>query len=68
VIDLQVAKKLFKDRGELKLNVGDILNQRAVFYQNTNDITKRAFKNTEDNVWNTFRYGTNISVSFSMNF
>lgn len=68
VIDLQVAKKLFKDRGELKLNVGDILNQKAVFYQNTNDITKRAFKNTEDNVWNSFRYGTNISLSFAINF
>ncbi len=68
VIDLQVAKKLFKDRGELKLNVGDILNQRAIFYQNSNDFTKRAFKNSEDNVWNAFRFGTNISVSFSMNF
>ncbi len=68
VIDIQVAKKLFKDRGELKFNVGDILNQRAIFYQNSNDFTKRAFKNSEDNVWNTFRFGTNISVAFSMNF
>jgi hypothetical protein len=67
VIDLQVAKRLFKDRGEVKLNVGDILNQRAIFYQNTGDITKRSFKESTDNVWNSFRYGTNVSLTFSMN-
>jgi outer membrane receptor protein involved in Fe transport len=68
VIDFQVAKRIMKEKGELKLNIGDILNQKAVFYQNTGDFTKRAFKNSEDNVWNTFRYGTNISLSFSVNF
>ncbi len=68
VIDFQVSKKLMKDRSELKLNVGDILNQKAIFYQNSGDYTKRAFKSSEDNVWNTFRYGTNISLSFSVNF
>jgi hypothetical protein len=68
VIDFQVAKRLWKDRGEIKLNVGDILNQRAIFYQNAGDFTKRAFKDSEDNVWNTFRYGTNISLSFSYSF
>jgi hypothetical protein len=68
VIDFQIAKKVMKEKGELKLNIGDILNQKAVFYQNTGDFTKRAFKDSEDNIWNTFRYGTNISLSFSMNF
>ncbi len=68
VVDFQVAQKMFKKKGELKLSISDILNQRAIFYQNTNDITKRGFKSTDDRVWNTYRYGTNISLSLSVNF
>jgi outer membrane receptor for ferrienterochelin and colicin len=68
VVDLQIAKKFWKDRSELKLNIGDILNQKAIFYQNTGDIEKRSFDNSTDNVWNSFRYGTNISLTFSVNF
>jgi hypothetical protein len=68
VIDLQFAMKMMKDKAELKFTAGDILNQRAIFYQNAGDFTKRSFKESEDNVWNTFRYGTNLSLSFSVNF
>lgn len=68
VVDFQVAKKLWKERGEIKLNVGDILNQKAVFYQNAGDFTKRAYKKDQDNVWNSYRYGTNVSLSLSVNF
>jgi hypothetical protein len=68
VIDLQFAMKMMKDKAELKFNVSDILNQRAIFYQNSGDFSKRSFKESEDNVWNTFRYGTNLSLTFSVNF
>ena len=67
VVDFQAAMKLMKEKAELKLNVGDILNQPAIFYQNAGDYTKRAYKSSQDNVWNTFRYGTNISLTFSVN-
>lgn len=68
VIDLQVAKRLFKDKAEIKFSASDLLNQRAIFYQNSTDITKRGYKSTEDRVWNTYRYGTNLSLTLSANF
>ncbi|WP_336516143.1 TonB-dependent receptor [Pollutibacter soli] len=68
VVDLQLAKKLFKDKAEIKFSVSDLLNQRAIYYQNSMDITKRGYKSSEDRVWNTYRYGTNISLTLSANF
>jgi outer membrane receptor protein involved in Fe transport len=68
VLDFQVAKRVWKDHGEIKLNVGDILNQKAIFYQNASDFTKRAFNKDQDNVWNSFRYGTNITLALFVNF
>ncbi len=68
VVDFQIAKKVFKDKGEVKFNVGDILNQKSIFYQNTNDITKRSYNKNDDRIWNSFRYGSNLSVAFSYNF
>jgi outer membrane receptor protein involved in Fe transport len=68
VVDLQVAKKVFKDNGEFKITVGDLLNQKAIFYQNQNDYTKRSYSKSDDNIWNSFRYGTNITLGFSYNF
>jgi hypothetical protein len=68
VVDVQVAKKLFKNKAEIKLSASDLFNQRAIFYQNSTDITKRAYKPSEDRIWSTSRYGTNISLTLSANF
>ena len=32
VVDFQVAKKVLKTKGELRLNISDILNQTQYFY------------------------------------
>ncbi len=68
VVDLQVAKKLMKGKAELKFSAGDLLNQRAIFYQNTGDISKKSYSSNDDRIWNTFRYGSNYTLSFSFNF
>lgn len=68
VVDLQVAKKIIKGKGELKFSAGDILNQRAIFYQNTGDISKKSYSTNDDRIWNTFRYGSNYTLSFSFHF
>ncbi len=34
LLDFQVAKKILKTKGEIKLNVSDILNRKQIFYQN----------------------------------
>ncbi|MBS1747607.1 MAG: outer membrane beta-barrel protein [Bacteroidetes bacterium] len=64
LLDLQVAKKVLKNKGEFKLNISDILNQTAKFYHDLNNDKK--FTNTKvDALALTRKYGTNISITFS---
>jgi hypothetical protein len=65
LIDLQVAKKVLKNRGEVKLNYSDILNQVANYYHDLNDDKK--YNKATDALAIRRRYGSNISLSFSYN-
>ncbi len=66
VVDFQIAKRVLKSKGELRLNLTDILNEKVIFYQNNN--TKRTFQENSDNVMNTARTGMGVSLSFIYNF
>lgn len=69
ILDFQIAKKVIKKQGELRLNVSDILNNEAIFYQNSvGDKEKTYKKNSGDNVISTYKYGTNVSLTFSYQF
>jgi outer membrane receptor protein involved in Fe transport len=64
--DLQIAKKIIKNKGEVKLNVTDFLNRRAYFYHDLDNNGK--YKGgTADALSINRKYGTNISLSFSYN-
>jgi hypothetical protein len=65
LLDFQIAKKVAKNRGELKLNLSDILNQNAKFYHDLNDNKK--FDKAIDALAINRKYGTNVSLSFSYN-
>ncbi len=68
VLDFQVSKKVLKSQAEIKLNIGDILNQSTVFYQNNTGDSKMAYEGTGvDRMINSFRLGSNVSLSFSYN-
>ncbi|MGV3509233.1 MAG: hypothetical protein ACO1N7_08095, partial [Sphingobacteriaceae bacterium] len=62
VVDVQLSKRLLKNRAELKLNASDIFNQESVFYQNTDD--KKSYS-SDDLVINRLRFGSNFTLSFS---
>lgn len=66
LLDFQVAKKLLKSKGEIKLNVSDILNQTAYFYQNTDGNTK--LNKNVDKYRFTRKFGTTFSLTFGYNF
>ncbi|HVF95694.1 MAG TPA: TonB-dependent receptor, partial [Flavisolibacter sp.] len=66
LFDLQVAKKFFKSKGELRFNVSDILNQRLIFYQNAT--VDQAYDKKTDPVRFSRKYGTNVSVTFGYTF
>lgn len=68
VLDVQTAVKVLKGKGEVKLNLSDLLNQRAVFYQNVDPNDSRAYNKSNDRVQYSFLYGRNISVGFTYNF
>lgn len=63
LLDLQVAKKIIKGRGELKLNVSDILNQKAYFYHDLND--DGTFNKRNDALAIERKLGTTFSITFA---
>lgn len=65
LLDLQIAKKVLKNKGEVKMNISDIINKEAVFYTDLN--TNKKY-DTNDAFAIKRKYGTNFSLSFAYNF
>jgi outer membrane receptor protein involved in Fe transport len=65
VLDLQIAKRVWT-KGEIKLNVGDILNQAQIFYQDQDENGK--FNAAQDTKIIGSRFGRNASISFTYTF
>ncbi|GAB3919849.1 TonB-dependent receptor [Mucilaginibacter myungsuensis] len=66
VVDLQLGLRAFKSRGEFKLNATDLLNQQTkFFFKNPKDTYNQA---TYGDVYNRYRLGQSISLSFAYNF
>ena len=66
VLDFQFAKKLLKNKGEVKINIADIINKRAIFYNDLNDNKK--YDKGKDAYAIKRNYGTNISITFGYQF
>ena len=66
VLDFQIAKKVLKTKGEVKLNISDIFNQVAIYYNDLNDNKK--YDNGVDAFAIKRKYGSNVSISFGYNF
>lgn len=65
LLDFQLAKKIWSNKGEIKLNVSDILNRRAKFYHDLNDNGKY---DSKDALAIERLTGTNISLTLGYNF
>lgn len=66
LFDFQISKKILKNRGEVKLNVQDILNRPLYFYQNLDGKNVRTVGVDVDRF--SRQFGTNISLSIAYNF
>jgi outer membrane receptor protein involved in Fe transport len=64
VLDFQLSKKVLK-KGEIKLNISDIINNTAVFYQDINESGK--FDKGDTKIIGS-RFGQNVSLSFGYTF
>jgi outer membrane receptor protein involved in Fe transport len=67
VIDLQIAKKMINNNGELKLTVGDLLNNRFAFYDNPS--SKASFSESDgDRINYSYQPGTTFTLAFTYDF
>lgn len=67
VVDLQLALKVIKNKGELKFNAGDILNNRITQYYDI-DKNKKYDPSKGDQTILSYKPGSNYSVSFAYTF
>ncbi len=65
ILDLQLAKKVLKSKGEVKLNISDIINKEAHFYLDLDNNKK--FNGSKDALAIDRKYGTTFSLSFAYN-
>ena len=65
LLDYQIAKKIWKNKGEIKLNISDILNQRAKYYHDLNENKKY---DSKDALAISRLTGTNFSLTLGYNF
>lgn len=65
LLDFQVAKKIMKTKGEIKLSITDLINRRAYFYHDLNGNNK--FNSGLDALALSRKYGTGVSLSFAYN-
>lgn len=63
VLDFQIAKKLLKNKAEIRLNIADIINQTQYFYQNVGN--KISFQKGTDVYRFTRKNGTTFSFTFN---
>ena len=66
LIDLQISQKILKNNGEIKLTLGDLLNQEIATYENRDN--KTSFNKSNDKYFSRFTPGTTITVGFSYTF
>lgn len=63
VLDFQMAKKLLKNKGEIRVTVSDILNRTQYFYQNPDG--KESFQKGKDAYRFTRKFGSTVGVTFN---
>jgi hypothetical protein len=69
VVDLQVSKKMLRNRLEAKLSVGDLFAQPFVWYYkyepNPSNIN---YNKTTDKIMNSYKLGTTTTLSLKYSF
>lgn len=69
ILDLQLAKKVLKKKGEIKINLANLLNSRQIFYNNIESLkNNRGYQASQDRIQWSSLFGTNISLGFSYTF
>ncbi len=65
-VDVQLAKKIFNKRGEIKVTWADLLNSAFYFYENID--SKKAFSTGTDRLFYSYKPGSTITLGFTYDF
>jgi hypothetical protein len=65
LLDVQVAKRIIKKRGEVRLTVSDIFNMDILFYEKPFAKEKRAYDPDVDRIFTRFTPGTTFTLGFT---
>jgi hypothetical protein len=65
LIDFQLAKKVLNKKGEVRLNISDVLNKQANFYHDLDKNKKFSGNSSKDVLAITRNYGTTYSLTFA---
>jgi TonB-dependent receptor len=65
VLDFQLSQKVLRKKGELRLNVADLLNQTRYFYMNNGSAGNKLFNKSTDAVRFQRTFGTTLSLTFN---
>lgn len=65
LVDFQLAKKILKNRAEIRLTVSDLLNQHFLFYEVPTTKSKNAYDASVDRIFTRFRPGTTFTLGFT---
>ena len=65
VLDLQLGYRVFKNKGEFKLNCSDLFNQNTLFYFKEG---KPTYPLSEGSIYNKYRLGSTFTLSYTHNF
>jgi hypothetical protein len=69
ILDFQLAKKVFKKKGEVKINMANLLNTRQIFYNNVESKKEnRGYKSQDDRIQWSNLFGSSFGVGFSYTF
>jgi outer membrane receptor protein involved in Fe transport len=65
-LDLQLSTKVLDSRGEIRLNVADIINNSVFLYENVDAAT--GYSKGTDRMFNSYRPGTTVTLGFTYDF
>lgn len=65
-VDLQLSRKVMQNKGEIKVNFADILNNAYLLYENVD--TRSAYQPGVDRMFNSWKPGSTITIGFTYDF
>ncbi|MEN9570381.1 MAG: hypothetical protein RL172_1612 [Bacteroidota bacterium] len=66
LLDFQVAQKVMNKKGEVRLTISDILNNKFATYENRDG--KRTYNAATDKYFSTYKPGTTFTIGFNYTF